>query len=414
MDIQQTLLFVNFFYLSIALLSVYYYAYRLRFVLKRTEDLRKEAEKFRTLFNTTSDGVFQTDTEGNFLLINKAGANMIGYDGPDKLLQERPCSKEFFVDEDVFDRMFGEIKSKGVVQNFTAQVKHKDETHLFIEITAHSRKNQQGELLGFEGIFRDTTRRIELEEELRSYSENLEEKVQKKTEEVLKLERQRIQLEKMAEVGEIASSIVHEVRNPLSSIKMGLTSLIRRLKLEPKDQTCLELAAKEVGHLEKILRDLRDFSKPQEMRFLPQDVNHILNSVLTQIADDFKELNIQIAKQFKSDLPEVLVDSNCMHQVFLNIIINAKQAMAEGGSLSIRTRPFNHRSMVRIEIDDTGSGIEEEMIEKIFNPFFSTKREGTGLGLLIVKKIIEAHRGTIGVTSHPGSGTRVLIELPTE
>jgi len=238
----QMLMFVNFFFLSLALLAVYYYAFRLKMELKRSDLLRKEAEKYQQLFNSTSDGVFQTDLDGNFILVNNGGAKIFGFESAEAFLKAKFVSSDFKGDSSKKEKYIQKIFENGGLESQLIKGKKRNGELFYAEMSAHvKRDDNDEEIIGFEGIFRDVTQRIKLEEELRQYSENLEKIITEKTEEVLVLERKRIQLENLASLGEMVPTIVHEIRNPLSSIKVGLTALLKRTQFEEKDKQCLEL-----------------------------------------------------------------------------------------------------------------------------------------------------------------------------
>ena len=404
------LLVLNFFFLALALLVVYYYAYRLRFELKRSDQRRKLAEKYRALFNSTSDGVFQCDSEGYVLVINTAGAKILGFDTPEEMTRRKVKIGSFCVNPEDRRRLIEQLRKNGQVQNFVLKVKRNNGELFFAEATLNFLSIEGGK--GIQGIFRDVTKRVHLEEELRNYSENLEQKVQEKTEEILALERKKAHLEKLAALGEMAATIVHEIRNPLSSIKIGLTALISRLPLEEKDKKCLEVAKKEVINLEKILKNLLNFARPEDLQLIEQDINAVLNFVLDQLMEDFRTTGISIEKELAMDLPHIKIDMNRLSQVFINILLNAREALDNNGTIVVRSKNMSEKKKIRIEIADTGKGIEKEDLQRIFDPFFSKKDGGTGLGLAIVQKIVEAHGGIVGVDSQLETGTTVWIELP--
>jgi two-component system NtrC family sensor kinase len=414
MDVVQLryLLFINFFILSFTLLFVYYYAYRLRIVLKRSEKLRALAEKFRLLFDSTTEGVFQSDLQGNFILMNRGGANILGFESLEQLQKSGLKADDFYKSSQERSNILDQIRTHRVVNNLVMDAKRKNGDLFHLEFTAHGLFDEKDQLTGMEGIFRDVTQRVRLEGEIRSYSEDLEKKVRSKTEEIISLERERVQLEKLASLGKMGASIVHEIRNPLSSIKMGLTTILKRTALSEKDHRCLELATGEVTNLERILRDLLNFSKPQKLQFTEQNINMVLDIVLSQMKDDFQHMGISVEKYLSSSLPLVRMDMDRLSQVFINILLNAKQALPDGGSIRLRTAFDAESKMVLITIEDTGIGMDEDTVCKIFNPFFSTKNEGTGLGLTISEKIIEAHSGKIQIESRLGKGTAVHIALP--
>jgi len=407
------LMFVNFFFLSMALLAVYYYAFRLKMELKRSDHLRKEAEKYQKLFNSTSDGVFQTDPDGKFILINDGGAKIFGFESAEAFLQAKYVSSDFYGGPSKREKYIQKIIENGELEGQLVKSKKRNGEIFHAEMSAHLRLNDiNEEIIGFEGIFRDVTKRIKLEEELRQYSENLENIVKEKTEEVLALERKRIQLENLASLGEMVATIVHEIRNPLSSIKVGLTALLKRTQFEEKDKQCLELATLEVTFLERFLRDLLNFAKPLELKSITQNINLIMDMALAQMEGDFRLAKIAVKRKFAQNLPELHVDAGRLQQVFFNIFLNALEALKKGCTIIIRTEHVPEKYMVRVEVVDDGPGIDAKAMEKIFKPFFSTKERGTGLGLTVVQNVIEAHGGNVGIESHPGKGTKVVLELP--
>ena len=412
LDTTDILLFINFFLLAIAILALHYYAYRLRHVLRRSEELRREAENYQKLFNTTWDGVFQTDEEWRFVSINRAGALILGCANPESLLEGEASTFSTFLNPDQCDALCQDIVRDGFLQNRLVEFIQKDGQSGFLELTANVYKDEEGGLAGFEGIFRDVTRRVRAEQELRNYSENLEKLVLEKTQEILALERKKLQLESLASLGQMVATIVHEIRNPLSSIKIGLTTLLKRSPLEERDRHCLELATLEVGNLERILQDLLNFSKPLEIHSIAQDVNVVLDLALVQMMEGLTQAGITLKREMPSDLPRIQVDSGRLQQVFFNILINAKEAMQKGGTITVRTTEIPDRRIVRVDVTDDGQGIDKDTLDHIFEPFYSTKEKGSGLGLTVVQKIIEAHGGTIGIESQPGEGTTVRMDFP--
>lgn len=406
------LLFINFFLLSFALLTVYYFAYRYRQELRASHELRRLAERYMALFDSAGAGVFQVDLNGKFLLINQAGAMILGFDGPEQVLQKKLDLAGIGIDHETQAHMFKTTIRHSLLENFELALPLHKEALTHLEITLHTRTAENGEITGFDGIFRDVTVRINMQEELRTYSTNLEIKIEEKTREVLELERTRFHLEKLASLGQMAAMIVHDIRNPLSSIKMGLTTLLTRAELRERDKYCIEIAIREVMHLERILHDLLNFAKPQELRLSDQDINRIIDLALDQLAEDFEDTGIVINREMSPDLPFLRVDTDRLSQVFVNLLINAKQAINGKGIITIRTGEKQEDNRVQIEIEDNGCGITEEDAKRIFDPFFSTKAEGTGLGLSVVQKLIEAHNGTVRLESEYGSGTTVIMELP--
>jgi len=412
--IYHSMLFINFFFLAFALLWVYYYAHRLRNALKLSDKLAKSTEKYKTLFNTTAEGILISDLKGNIMLLNESGARILGYMNLEEFHKDPVTTNDLWVDHEKRDQVRGILFKGGEIKDQTMKLKHKSGEVIYVEGSANIRKDDVGKIIGLEAIFRDVTKRIDLENQLKNYSETLEDKVEEKTRQVLLLEHRKSELEKLADLGEMAAMIVHEIRNPLSSIKVGLTALLNRSRLQVKDRQCLELAAKEVSHLERILKDLLSFSSNSAVKGPKQDPNRILEISLNQLRSDFEKSGITI-KYHLSSVPQLMrMNADRMRQVFDNLLLNALQAMPNGGIVTVRSEKDSFNKCINIEIVDEGEGIKKKDFNHLFEPFFSTKAEGTGLGLTIVKKIVEAYGGSVSIESRTGKGTKVKVNLPTD
>lgn len=221
--------------------------------------------------------------------------------------------------------------------------------------------------------------------------------------------------DRMATIGELASGIAHEIRNPLAGIHGAMLVLSEGFPKEDKRREVMEEIQKQIYKLERLVKDLLSYARPSPKKYEKIDINQLLEKVVsffvTQAGGNHK---IEVIKNF-TPLPSVMVDPDSMEQVFLNIILNAEKAMPMGGRLTISTQPIiiNKIEGIKIIFEDTGIGIPKENIGKIFNPFFSTRPNGTGLGLSITKNIVERHGGKIEVESEVDVGTKVIIFLPS-
>jgi PAS domain S-box-containing protein len=226
------------------------------------------------------------------------------------------------------------------------------------------------------------------------------------------LESKYYESQKLAAVGQLSAGIAHEVRNPLSSIKMSLQILEKRMNPEGNDLKRFHIARKEVEHLEKLVSDILVFAKPTEPEMHLADLNMCLEYSLAMAEREVEVKKITVQTRFDDRVPLVPFDSSMLQQAFLNLYLNAIDAMEESGTLTIRTGLAEGRKQAVVEIIDNGAGIDEAALPHVFNPFFTTKKYGTGLGLSQVKKIIDQHRGSIEVLSRKGEGTRVIVTLP--
>jgi PAS domain S-box-containing protein len=225
--------------------------------------------------------------------------------------------------------------------------------------------------------------------------------------------------ERLASLGQLSLGIAHEIRNPLSSIKMNLQILNRLIPFVGDTKEHFDLALKEVFHLEGILEDLLSYAKPLKLNLKLMDINSLLDNTLLMVKSDVKDKEIVINRYFDNELPKILLDEDKMKQAFLNIYLNSIQAMNKGGTLCIRT--YREREnpdingiekRVVVEVSDTGCGIDRDKIKNIFDPFFTTKPYGTGLGLSIVKNIFDYLNAIIEVNSQPDKGTDFIIKFP--
>jgi signal transduction histidine kinase len=226
------------------------------------------------------------------------------------------------------------------------------------------------------------------------------------------------QAEKSAVIGRLGSAIAHEIRNPLNYINLTLDHL--RSKFAPEEDErkanfnkLTSQLKSEVARINQQISDFLNYSRPANVNLRPMDARPVIEDSLRIVEAQAAEQEIRIAVVEQEEIPEIMGDPEFLRSVFNNLFINAVQAMGqEGGNLSVRLLPDDDLEFVRIEVTDTGSGIPQENLEKIFEPYFSTKETGTGLGLAIVQKVVELHDGTITADSVEGEGTKFTVRLP--
>lgn len=246
-----------------------------------------------------------------------------------------------------------------------------------------------------------------LYKEVVTLKEHLEEMVEEKTKQV-------IQMEKLSTLGELMGAIAHQLNNPLVGVVNFSQYVLNRLEKDHPLREEIETILKAGTECKEIIQKLLAFSRQSNFERCRADINSLLDECLSLVERQFDLKGIKLERNYSS-LTETMVDITLMRQAFLNIIINALQAMTKGGRLSISTKVVNTHSQekqIEIDITDTGKGIKEMDLPKIFNPFFTTKDEGLGLGLTVVRDIIYRHRGEIEVTSKEGMGTTFIIRLP--
>jgi len=249
--------------------------------------------------------------------------------------------------------------------------------------------------------------------ELEDWGKNLEQKVEERTQEIKKIQSQLVHSEKLASLGELVAGIAHEINNPLTGILVFASLLSSDSKLDPALKGDLDLIVKETQRCARIVKGLLDFSRESMPQKKPASLNAIMDATLTLICNQACFHDINVIKEYNPDIPEMNVDPNQIEQVFINLLLNACHAINGPGEIRIRTGLDRERQEAYASITDTGCGIPEENLPKIFDPFFSTKEnKGTGLGLSVSYGIVEGHGGRIEVQSTVGVGTTFTCWLP--
>ena len=221
---------------------------------------------------------------------------------------------------------------------------------------------------------------------------------------------QLIRTEKLVALGELAAGIVHEINNPLGTITIYTHLLLKGLEKDDPRREDVELILSEANRTKEIVQGLLSFARETKLRPGPTNINELLEDVLGLLVNQSLFHNIKIKKSFFQNLPTIFADATQLKQVFLNIILNAAQAMEGKGNLVIST--IQEKKQIKVKIQDTGPGIPPEIMGKLFNPFFTTKEKGTGLGLAISYGIIERHSGKIDIETKLGNGSTFIVSLP--
>ncbi|HAR97180.1 MAG TPA: hypothetical protein DCR97_14645 [Deltaproteobacteria bacterium] len=356
-----------------------------REVEKRTGELSDSEAKYRMLVEEINDGYFVSQN-GRIVFANRAFCDMHGYSADD--VMDRPFT-DFVADEslpNVLRFYNGRISGRNTQSLYTYYRLNKDgrnwPTENKVQVITF-----QGER-AVAGVCRDITERIEMERRIR-------------------------ESERFAHIGQLTTSLAHELRNPLAAIKINVQILSKNLRLDGNDQKRGEIIAKEISRLERILTEMLDSAKPLRLTIEPVSINDVIDSCLDILFEKIQERRIGVWKRRARHLPVLLLDRDKMEQAVINILLNSIEALAEEGRISILTRSsFRHNNDVLLDIHDSGPGISEADLPYIFDPFFSSKKKGTGLGLYNAKKIVEAHGGRVSVKSTIGKGTHFRITFP--
>ncbi len=259
---------------------------------------------------------------------------------------------------------------------------------------------------------RERERTVELQKTAWGLEESYQ-KLQQQSERIIIIEDQLRRSEKLSTLGEMAAVLAHEIRNPLGSIRGTAEILKDDYKPGDPKHEFIEIQIKETERLNRVVEDFLHMARPQPVDLRPCQVQEELDTIVTLLSNDARERKIKLILQ-PSIVPVIIkADGEKLRQAFLNIIINALQATAPGGSVIISSTVYQ-AALCEVRFRDTGSGIDAETQSRIFEPFFTTKTDGTGLGLAITRKIIESHSGTLLVESEPGHGTTLTVRLPLQ
>ena len=217
----------------------------------------------------------------------------------------------------------------------------------------------------------------------------------------------------LSAVGQMTAQIAHEIKNPLGSIRFA-TEVLKRRGADANEATeTLEVIDRSVNHLAAIVTELSEFARPKELNRVETDLNDLLDGLMPMVADRLSTKEMRIKRDYAPNLPPASFDPTELRKLFLNLIINAIDASHPGGEVEVKTS-VNGKGVVTVAVTDHGTGMDPETRRRLFEPFYTTKQAGTGLGMAIAKKIAELHRGDLAVTSRPGEGTTVSVRLPVD
>lgn len=255
----------------------------------------------------------------------------------------------------------------------------------------------------------ERNQRMRYEESLLRLDES-HRKLREQTDILFQTEEQLRCADRLSALGELSAGMAHEIRNPLGSIKGAVDILKDDYGPEDAKYEFIQILLKETDRLNNIVQEFLGFARPKQPEFQQADLNEAIEYVLTLTALEAKKAGVIVEKRLDPAIGKRSLDVSLLRQAFLNLILNAIQAMTAGGVLAVGSSLQG--DAIRITISDTGVGISEENRKRLFNPFFTTKKNGTGLGLAITYRIIENHRGTIEVTSEPGKGATFTVKIP--
>ena len=366
---------------------------------KRIENELREANRFfMNLIQSSVDGIIAADMKGNIFIFNKGAEALTGYRA-DKVIGKIHITEIYpaGVAKEVMNKLrSSDYGGMGKLTPIQFNITNKNGEEIPIQLSATLIYDEAGNQAASVGIFTDLRPRLKMEKKLQETHLQL------------------VSSEKMASLGKLAAGIAHEINNPLGGILIYASLMMEDLPEEDPRRQDLARIVQETSRCKDIVKSLLEFARQTEPKMEPADINRAITEDLFFLENQALFHNVQIIKRLDSSLPPVVGNAGQLKQVFMNIIVNAAEAMRGGGMLTITTSYASQRDMVFVEFTDTGEGIPEENITRIFDPFFTTKDigKGTGLGLSTSYGIIESHEGKIGVKSKVGEGSTFTIELP--
>ena len=310
------------------------------------------------------------------------------------------------------------LKRGESIDQFETERITKEGTRVLVSLTISPIKNSSGQVVGASTIARDVTERKQAEDALKETNQHLKlamEELQGKTQEVTAMTQQLWQASKLATMGELAASIAHELNNPLATVSLRAETLLMEIPADSDQRKPLEIIVQEVDRMATLVNNLLQFTRRSHRQVSTIDARQEIANSVELVHYHLRSRNIEVVRQFADSLLTIHADRQQLCQLFLNLLTNASDAMPQGGKLTVRaTSNGGVDGKVAIDFVDSGEGIAVENLEKIWEPFFTTKPEGkgTGLGLAICRRIVEEHGGTIDIQSQEGHGTTVRVVLP--
>jgi len=348
--------------------------------------VRQMDELERNLIQASMDGIIVNDMLGNVLIFNQGAGEILGYTpeeviGKIKVYKLYPDGTAHEIKRLIYDPKLGGV---GILENYETRALHKDGSLVPIWLSARL-LHEDGREIGIVGYFRDLRERQRLEMEL-------------------------LRSERLASLGKMVARISHEIKNPLVTIGGFAGQLGREPDLPEEARHKLTLIHHEVQRLEKFLTDMSTFTRGTPPQKTVGDLPALIREVAELMDSSFQERSVSFQLQTEGEIPVFAFDGGQIRQVLINLFKNALEAMPNGGALTTHAKILDNHLVLRIA--DTGNGIPPDQMRQLFTPFFTTKQEGTGLGLTIVRSLISQHQGEIRLESEARSGTTCTIRLP--
>lgn len=368
-------------------------------------NLAKSEKRYRDLVNTLNEGVWEADADKITTFVNPKMAEILGYQ-PREMIGK--SIYDFIAKEDypAMDR-YHQNRRKGVAEQYEFRLKRKDGSLVPVQLGVRPLQDEKGQFLGSLAGVQDISLQKKAQAELAEQSRHLEELVEERTRDLKEAQAQLIKAEKMAALGEVAGSVGHELRNPLAVISNSVYLLKTALtKSDATVREYLQMIETETHNASQIINDLLDYSRIQPTVKELVDLPDLISNLLAKYPVPG---SVKVENAISGDLPAVKANPQQVEQIFRNLISNAVEAMPDGGKLGLKS--VIKKNQLSIAVSDSGVGIPQKNIRKIFEPLFTTKPRGIGLGLAITRKLADLNNIGIRVKSKVGQGTTFTLDF---
>jgi PAS domain S-box-containing protein len=363
------------------------------------EELRRSNVFLRDLLLSAVDCVIAADMTGQIFLFNESSTEVFGYTQEEALneITVRDIYPETIAYQVMKDLRSDDYGGKGRLKGYHVDALAKNGELIPISLYA-SIIYKDGEEAASIGFFHDLRERIKIRKELEETQVQL------------------LQAEKMGSLGKLAAGVAHQLNNPLGGITLFAKLMMEDYDLPEDAQNDLNRILKDAERSRDIVKELLEFTRQTRYLIQPNDINKLLNRTLFLLENQTLFQNITVQKDLPDGLPQVPSDAQQLNHLFMNIVLNAAQAMGGKGNLTVTTTTLHEKGCIRIQISDSGPGIPADVLPSIFEPFYTTKEEGkgTGLGLSLAYSIVERHGGRISAKNNPDQGATFVIDLPLD
>jgi len=349
--------------------------------------IREKEQFFASILRNSADAILTLDARDRVTSWNKGAEAIFGYTEEEMLGQSlQILLPPHLSGKKELEKISRISRKEGFLRSYQTQRMTKDGQLIDVIFTRNAIKDPEGKLIGFSSVLKDVT----------------EQKL---------LDRHLAQMEKLSAIGELTAGLAHEIKNPLAGIKGAIEIIRDSLAEDHPHRTILVEVLSEVRRIDRSVMNLLSYSKPRNPDFVRTDLVELFKEVLSFLKKLADSKKISLGLQHTGNIPFLIGDENELKQLFMNMILNSVEAIERDGNVTVKIKSLSD-SKIHVEVTDDGPGISKDKLNKIFHPFFTTKKHGTGLGLATCKRIVLNHGGQITVESELGKGARFIIELP--